>query len=92
MWDPRFSIALQLAQALRYLHEGAPRPVLHRNVRSASVLISRELNCVVSADEHQGSGFASESKQGVERRRATHRVPVCTQGDILSWSAKTLLV
>ena len=47
-WEPRYRVAVQLAGALQYLHEGAPRPVLHRNVRSAMVLLRADHSCVVS--------------------------------------------
>ncbi|CAI7737400.1 unnamed protein product [Closterium sp. NIES-53] len=40
-WSVRPMIARQLALALHYLHEGAPQPVVHRNVRTASVMLTR---------------------------------------------------
>ncbi|CAI5476481.1 unnamed protein product [Closterium sp. Yama58-4] len=40
-WSVRPMVARQLALALHYLHEGAPRAVVHRNVRAASVMLTR---------------------------------------------------
>ncbi|CAI5490290.1 unnamed protein product [Closterium sp. Naga37s-1] len=40
-WTVRPIVARQLALALHYLHEGAPRAVVHRNVRAASVMLTR---------------------------------------------------
>ncbi|CAI5949571.1 unnamed protein product [Closterium sp. NIES-64] len=40
-WTVRPIGARQLALALHYLHEGAPRAVVHRNVRAASVMLTR---------------------------------------------------
>ncbi|CAI5472890.1 unnamed protein product [Closterium sp. Yama58-4] len=40
-WSMRPMVARQLALALHYLHEGAPRAVVHRNVRAASVMLTR---------------------------------------------------
>ncbi|CAI5527217.1 unnamed protein product [Closterium sp. Naga37s-1] len=40
-WSARPMVAHQLALALHYLHEGAPRAVVHRNVRTASVMLTR---------------------------------------------------
>ncbi|CAI5502419.1 unnamed protein product, partial [Closterium sp. Naga37s-1] len=40
-WSVRPMIARQLALALHYLHEGAPQPVVHRNVRTASLMLTR---------------------------------------------------
>ncbi|GBG91659.1 hypothetical protein CBR_g52695 [Chara braunii] len=39
--EERASIALQIAHALNYLHYGANPPVIHRDVKSPNVLLSR---------------------------------------------------
>ncbi|XVF55871.1 hypothetical protein PTKIN_Ptkin06aG0071200 [Pterospermum kingtungense] len=38
-WDVRYKIAMGLASALHYLHEGAEHCVLHRDIKSANVLL-----------------------------------------------------
>ncbi|KAG4953749.1 hypothetical protein JHK87_039343 [Glycine soja] len=38
-WDVRYKVALGVALALRYLHEDAEQSVLHRDIKSANVLL-----------------------------------------------------
>ncbi|XP_031129095.1 protein STRUBBELIG-RECEPTOR FAMILY 3-like [Ipomoea triloba] len=47
-WNVRVRIALQAARALEYMHEVCHPPVLHRNFRSANVLLDKELTVHVS--------------------------------------------
>ncbi|XP_022743938.1 L-type lectin-domain containing receptor kinase IX.1-like [Durio zibethinus] len=41
-WDVRYKIAMGLASALYYLHEGAEQCVLHRDIKSANVLLDTD--------------------------------------------------
>ncbi|XVF07520.1 hypothetical protein REPUB_Repub06bG0146200 [Reevesia pubescens] len=41
-WDVRYKIAMELASALHYLHEGAEPCVLHRDIKSANVLLDTD--------------------------------------------------
>ncbi|XP_068313717.1 L-type lectin-domain containing receptor kinase IX.1-like, partial [Pyrus communis] len=41
-WDFRYKIALGLASALHYLHEDAEQCVLHRDIKSANVLLDKD--------------------------------------------------
>ncbi|KAA8518452.1 hypothetical protein F0562_015926 [Nyssa sinensis] len=41
-WDVRYNIALGLASALHYLHEFAVQCVLHRDIKSANVLLDTD--------------------------------------------------
>ncbi|XWS56078.1 hypothetical protein CRYUN_Cryun09bG0055800 [Craigia yunnanensis] len=41
-WDVRYKIANGLASALYYLHEGAEQCVLHRDIKSANVLLDTD--------------------------------------------------
>lgn len=41
-WDVRYRIAMGLASALHYLHEGAEHCVLHRDIKSANVLLDTD--------------------------------------------------
>ncbi|XP_020574180.1 probable serine/threonine-protein kinase PBL12 [Phalaenopsis equestris] len=41
-WDKRFKVAIGVAEALSYLHDGCLRPVIHRDVKSSNILLSDE--------------------------------------------------
>ncbi|KAM1875269.1 hypothetical protein FF1_042757 [Malus domestica] len=43
-WDFKYKIALGLASALHYLHEGAEQCVLHRDIKSANVLLDKDFS------------------------------------------------
>ncbi|XP_062000886.1 L-type lectin-domain containing receptor kinase IX.1-like [Rosa rugosa] len=43
-WDNRYKIALGLASALHYLHEEAGQCVLHRDIKSANVLLDDDFS------------------------------------------------
>ncbi|PRQ48206.1 putative protein kinase RLK-Pelle-L-LEC family [Rosa chinensis] len=43
-WEFRYRIALGLASALHYLHEDAEQCVLHRDIKSANVLLDNDFN------------------------------------------------
>ncbi|KAK1426461.1 hypothetical protein QVD17_15133 [Tagetes erecta] len=47
-WKARVNVALQAAKALEYLHEVCQPPVVHRNFKSANILLDEELNVRVS--------------------------------------------
>ncbi|KAI4297766.1 hypothetical protein L6164_037634 [Bauhinia variegata] len=40
-WEVRFNIALGIAKALNYLHNETQKPVIHRDVKSSNILLSR---------------------------------------------------
>ncbi|KAL7156426.1 hypothetical protein ABFS83_02G008200 [Erythranthe nasuta] len=42
-WESRFKIAVEIAEALNYIHNESPRPVIHRDIKSQNILISDEL-------------------------------------------------
>jgi len=46
-WRARYKIALGVATALHYLHEDAEQCVLHRDIKSANVLLDMEFNTKV---------------------------------------------
>ncbi|EOA36109.1 hypothetical protein CARUB_v10011454mg [Capsella rubella] len=39
-WNERYKVALGIAEALDYLHNSAPQPVIHRDVKSSNILLS----------------------------------------------------
>ncbi|KAM5558866.1 L-type lectin-domain containing receptor kinase IX.1-like [Rosa sericea] len=43
-WDFRYKIALGLASALHYLHEDAEQCVLHRDIKSANILLDNDFS------------------------------------------------
>lgn len=43
-WNSRVKVALGTARALEYLHEVCLPPVVHRNIKSANILVDEELN------------------------------------------------
>jgi serine/threonine protein kinase len=47
-WNTRVSMALGAARALEYLHEVCEPPIIHRNFKSANVLLDDDLSVLVS--------------------------------------------
>ncbi|KAK6938358.1 UspA, partial [Dillenia turbinata] len=39
-WNERYKVAVGVAEALDYLHNGRSRPVIHRDVKSSNILLS----------------------------------------------------
>ncbi|KAL5774562.1 hypothetical protein ACOSP7_012119 [Xanthoceras sorbifolium] len=47
-WNMRIRVALGAARALQYLHEGCEPPIVHRNFKSANILLDEKLAVHVS--------------------------------------------
>lgn len=39
-WKQRYNVAIGVAEALDYLHNGCKEPVIHRDVKSSNILLS----------------------------------------------------
>ncbi|KAG0462150.1 hypothetical protein HPP92_020626 [Vanilla planifolia] len=47
-WDTRFKVAIGVAEAISYVHDGCSRPVVHRDVKSSNILLSGEFKSQLS--------------------------------------------
>ncbi|XP_024368233.1 protein kinase STUNTED isoform X1 [Physcomitrium patens] len=47
-WEVRYRIAVGIAQALDYLHDGCPRPVVHRDVKASNILLTSTFGAQLS--------------------------------------------
>ncbi|XP_042487993.1 L-type lectin-domain containing receptor kinase IX.1-like [Macadamia integrifolia] len=46
-WDLRYKIALDLASALQYLHEGWEQCIIHRDIKSSNVILDSNFNAIL---------------------------------------------
>ncbi|XP_015639559.3 senescence-induced receptor-like serine/threonine-protein kinase [Oryza sativa Japonica Group] len=47
-WEERLHIALDAAQGLEYLHESCTPPIVHRDVKTANILLDKNLVAMIS--------------------------------------------
>ncbi|XP_044505346.1 calcium/calmodulin-regulated receptor-like kinase 2 [Mangifera indica] len=47
-WEERFQIVLDIAHGIEYLHEGAVPPVIHRDLKSANILLDYSMRAKVA--------------------------------------------
>ncbi|OMP03019.1 hypothetical protein COLO4_10652 [Corchorus olitorius] len=47
-WEERLQIALDISHGIEYLHEGAVPPVIHRDLKSANILLDQSMRAKVA--------------------------------------------
>jgi len=47
-WDERLQIAIDISHGIGYLHDGAVPPVIHRDLKSANILLDRSMTAKVA--------------------------------------------
>ncbi|KAE8671060.1 putative leucine-rich repeat receptor-like serine/threonine-protein kinase [Hibiscus syriacus] len=47
-WDERLQISLDISYGIEYLHEGAVPPVIHRDLKSANILLDQSMRAKVA--------------------------------------------
>ncbi|KAH8483481.1 hypothetical protein H0E87_028042 [Populus deltoides] len=47
-WEERIQIALDISHGIEYLHEGAVPPVIHRDLKSANILLDQSMRAKVA--------------------------------------------
>ncbi|KAG9147470.1 hypothetical protein Leryth_007281 [Lithospermum erythrorhizon] len=47
-WEVRFNIAIRIAEALNYLHNNCPSPIIHRDVKSSNILLTQDFEPTLS--------------------------------------------
>ncbi|XP_022981222.1 putative leucine-rich repeat receptor-like protein kinase At2g19210 [Cucurbita maxima] len=59
-WEERMQIAVDAAQGLEYLHHGCKPPIVHRDVKSANILLNKKFQAKI-ADFGLSRSFPTES-------------------------------
>lgn len=73
-WDTRVRIALGTARAVEYLHEVCSPSVIHKNIKSANILLDAELNPRLS-----DSGLSVFFEDTSENLGPGYNAPECTK-------------
>nr|XP_004488910.1 protein STRUBBELIG-RECEPTOR FAMILY 5-like isoform X2 [Cicer arietinum] len=73
-WNTRIRIALGTARAVEYLHEICSPPLVHKNIKSANILLDTDLNPRLS-----DYGLASFHQRTSQNLGAGYNAPECTK-------------
>ncbi|XP_008464660.2 putative leucine-rich repeat receptor-like protein kinase At2g19210 [Cucumis melo] len=60
-WEERMQVAVNSAQGLEYLHHGCKPPIVHRDVKSANILLTERFQAKI-ADFGLSKSFPTESR------------------------------
>ncbi|XP_050379488.1 probable LRR receptor-like serine/threonine-protein kinase At4g29180 [Argentina anserina] len=64
-WELRLRIAIDAAQGLEYLHHGCKPPIVHRDVKTANILLSEDLEAKI-ADFGLSKVYSNDNETDVE--------------------------
>lgn len=65
-WDMRVLIAQDIARGIEYLHEGAVPPIIHRDIKSANILLDGSMRARVSDFGLSKEASASQLNTGIK--------------------------
>ncbi|MQL93245.1 hypothetical protein Taro_025883 [Colocasia esculenta] len=66
-WSARMRIALEAAQGLEYLHSGCKPPIIHRDVKTANILLNQNLEAKI-ADFGLSKAFTNEDHSHISTK------------------------
>ncbi|WRX32176.1 Serine-threonine/tyrosine-protein kinase [Theobroma cacao] len=90
-WEMRLRIAIDAAQGLEYLHHGCKPPIIHRDVKTANILLSENMDAKIAdfglsrdfpSDGHSHVDFPSDGHSHVETTVMGTRGYLDPEGDI----------
>lgn len=61
-WDIRYKVALGIAEGLLYLHEGCQRRIIHRDIKAANILLTKDFEPQVSPNSNYGGVFLTKTQ------------------------------
>ncbi|MCO5591891.1 hypothetical protein L7F22_045884 [Adiantum nelumboides] len=86
-WNIRVKIALGTARALEYLHEECQPAVIHRNFKSANILLDDELNPHLSDSGIPTLSSNPDMQVSTTVFPAGYNAPECTMSGIYTWES-----
>nr|DAD35130.1 TPA_asm: hypothetical protein HUJ06_005770 [Nelumbo nucifera] len=70
-WEERLQIVLDVSHGIEYLHEGAVPPVIHRDLKSANILLDQSMRAKVQAYLYLGPNPVHQVQVSVLKARNT---------------------